>query len=103
MTEWTELRNLQDVAAAQARGDEIEYKFNPAVEEWYPWVDKLGWAKTWFLRSRPRKRTKTIVIREWLSLLHGCYTYFWTSESDASKSSSFIRWTGNERTEEVPE
>lgn len=60
MTEWTELKTLQDVAAAQARGDEIQVY---GVATWVPFEGKQWFASSDY-RSRPAKKTKTIVLRE---------------------------------------
>jgi hypothetical protein len=59
--DWVPLLTLQDVAAAQARGDEIEVE-HPR-EPLTIWVGK-SWSANASYRSRPRKKTKTIVLRE---------------------------------------
>ncbi len=104
MTEWVELKTLQEVASAQARGDEIEvgHKYDDIIY-WKLWGG-LEWTKCYKYRSRPRKQTKTVVVREYLwvdrILPNNVYHYQWTS-ADMSKEKYFVHWTGNERTEEV--
>jgi len=55
MTEWTELKTLQEVAEAQSRGDEIEVSC--IGSKWEPWTS-LHWHAIYLYRSRPRKKTK---------------------------------------------
>jgi hypothetical protein len=97
--EWKDLPTLQDVAAAQAAGEEIElyYKFS---ETWHPW-DGTIWEAQSKYRSRPVLKTRTIVLREAVCrALQGPYWLSWFSEEPEHV---FVKWTGNERTEEVPE
>lgn len=95
MTEWTELKTLQEVAAAQARGDEIEYisdAGNLKYEKFKPW-DGRGWYATYEFRSRPRKKTKTIVLREALfNLGNGIYKTEWTTAPREQSSVHFVHW-----------
>ena len=58
------------------------------------------WFESWRYRSRPRKKTKTVVLREYIWNGAGKYGISWSS---AEEPPCFNRWTGNERTEEVEE
>lgn len=42
-TEWTDLPTLQDIAAAQARGDEIWF-FNMSMGDFEPWNGEIWFA-----------------------------------------------------------
>ena len=101
MNDWKDCSSLQDLAAAQARGDEIEIA--TLGGQWLSWVGHT-WNCEWKFRCRPAKpKTKTVVLREALMLYTvGGYTYVWYSTSEAESWGTFIRWTGGERTEEVP-
>jgi hypothetical protein len=60
--EWVPLLTLQEVAAAQARGDEIETRVGN-VWDWRPWYPECWDCKSNY-RSRHRKKTKTVVLCE---------------------------------------
>ncbi len=88
-TEWRDLPTMADVAAAQAAGEEIEYSFSMAV--WDKWNGEAWDAKAHF-RSRPRKQTKTIVLREALYFNEDDgYWVIWTDSVD-SENSAFLKW-----------
>lgn len=91
MSEWTELKTLQEIAAAQARGDEIEF-YDAASCIWHSWSG-VAWYGTKSYRSRPKKKTKVVVLREGLF----CYRkveYFtrWTSDFITGRDEFFVRW-----------
>lgn len=65
-TEWTDLTTLQDVAAAQARGDEIEWERFDRV--WAQW-NGMVWASDVQYRSRPKQKTPEERIAEFENLL----------------------------------
>lgn len=92
-SEWTKLNTMQEVAAAQARGDEIN---SLACNR--GWIE---WEGTWWAsdnlfrsRSRPKKKTKTVVLREALRKHNDYYwTEFCTEEFDPAFPYSFVKWT----------
>lgn len=92
-TEWKELKTLQDVAAAQAAGEEIEWRDLGA--DWRSWNGATWYVKAEF-RSRPKKRTKTIVLREALLASSGTgeITYYtmWATEAYFKNCQTFVRW-----------
>ncbi len=86
---WVPLLTLQDVAAAQARGDEIEV-YPETYEEWMRW-HAGSWNSESRYRSRPRKKTKTIVLRE--ALRANGSGFYWTEWcSDGHTPSGLIKW-----------
>ena len=98
MTEWTELKTLQDVAAAVDRDDEIEVLFDADWEAW----DTCYYASRRY-RSRPKKKVKQIVLRE--ALMRSSYGYYtrWCTK-DIETPSFFIKWLDTpERIVEVDE
>jgi hypothetical protein len=94
MSEWRELKTLQEVAAAQAAGEEIEFK---SSETWNPTFFDSGrifYESSYQWRSRPKKKTKTIVLREALFIQRDPdrgYSTNWASEK-GELHSNFIRW-----------
>ena len=60
MTDWTELKDLQAVAKAQADGWEIELSGDN--DAWEPWETKawLDWVN---YRGRPKVKSKEVVLR----------------------------------------
>lgn len=90
MNDWAELKTLQDVAAAQARGDEIEISLHG--NQWQLWGGWY-WGNDRFFRSRPKKKTKTIVLREALfNIGAGVYKTEWTTDEREQRSVHFVRW-----------
>lgn len=91
--EWTELKTLQEVAAAQERGDEIEIRTK--YVGWSQWMG-YEWQHTWKFRSRPQKKVKKIVLRE--ALMRNATTdYFWTQwYSEQPNGINFVRWLDSE-------
>lgn len=90
--EWKELRSLQEVAAAQAAGEEIEYC--QVAGSWTPWVGSY-WDCGWKFRSRPAMRTKKIVLREALFFSDTTNLPFtlWCSDEFIPKNfGHFSRW-----------
>lgn len=66
--EWRDLKTLQDVAAAQAAGDEIEFR-GLGITDYKAW-NGVGWSSSWSYRARPRKpATKKIKM---LCFFDGC-------------------------------
>lgn len=57
--EWKELNTIQDVAAAQAAGMEIELKIGAG--HWLPWIGK-HWSFDCDYRARPRKPKELVRI-----------------------------------------
>lgn len=102
MKDWTELKTLQDVAAAQARGDEI--RFYAGDSAWEIWEAEV-WCDDIKYRSRPVKpKTKTVVMREavFRSMGRDYYT-LWSSAKDCAMD-HFVCWIDTPAREiEVPE
>ena len=70
--EWRDLKTLQEVAAAQAAGDEIEYSYDSG-KYWSVWFGEY-WDKDTLFRARPRKpATKKVKM---LCFYNGT-TLFW--------------------------
>jgi hypothetical protein len=101
-TEWRDLPTMADVAAAQAAGEEIEvgHKFDDLIY-WRSWGG-LEWTKCWKYHSRPRKQTKTIVLRRALITQDGHYTVAAASDLDYSAFANFVMWLPGEEIVEVP-
>jgi hypothetical protein len=99
MSEWKELKTLQEVAAAQADGEEIECDFDGIG--WRFWLGE-DWKDSWRFRSRPRKKVKQVVLRE--ALFRSSEKY-WTSWVESEKTfCNFVRWLDTpERIVEVEE
>lgn len=98
-TDWRELRTIQEVAAAQANDEEIEH-FGAISELWRPWDTKI-WSGNGLYRSRPRKQTKTVVLREGLMRSSSGYYTQWF-EKRVEGALGFIQWLDTpERTVEV--
>lgn len=97
MNEWRELKTLQEVAEAQKNGEEIEIK---GAFGWFEWSGSC-WSDECAYRSRPRKKTKTIVLREALILgPFGHYFIRWCSDCD----DGLVRWLDTPPREiEVPD
>lgn len=98
-TEWRDLPTMQDVAAAQAAGEEIQVK--TGSQGWGDW-NGLFWQDCYNFRSRPRKQTKTIVLRRALITQDGYYTEVAASDLDYSASAKFVMWLPGEEIVEVP-
>ena len=99
MSEWKELKTLQDVAAAQAAGEEI-YKLISLPRTYAKWNGRM-WSNLEIYRSRPRKKVKQIVLREALMQVNGCYWTTWTSDDI---DPTFVKWLDTpERIIEVEE
>ncbi len=99
--EWRDLPTMQDVAAAQAAGDEITVRSDER-STWLPWVGNC-WREDLNYRARPRKpATKTVVLRRAL-IVDGDGKHCPTcGEYDFSKWPNFIMWLPGEETVEVP-
>ena len=67
--EWRELKTLQDVATAQAAGDEIEVMRIGDLDysEWRG----IAWSVSWSFRARPRPKTKKVKIYGYLDTVTG--------------------------------
>ncbi len=99
MLEWRDLPTIQEVAAAQAAGDEIHRDAGTGFMGW----DGTYWASNWKFRSRPRKpATKTIVLRRALLNGNGEYTATAFSDFDWSENEYFVMWLPGEESYEVP-
>ncbi len=100
MNEWRELKTLQEVAEAQKNGEEIERNYGGG---WKPWAGK-AWDSGSCYHSRPRKKTKTIVLRE--ALMRNSIGGYWIDlrTTDAEAGTFFIRWLDTPPREiEVPD
>lgn len=103
MSEWKELKTLQEVAAAQVAGEEVECaKAHVETQGWYAW-DGVAWYKGQLYRSRPKKKVKTIVLREALFSCGG--DRFWTSWVSCNYvEDGFVKWLDTpERIVEIEE
>lgn len=103
MTDWKELKTLQEVAQAQKDGLEIEcYRDG----RWEKWVE-VFWDSCWKFRARPRKKTKQVVLREALvTTSEGCCFKEEMNQEryDDYKCVGFkVTWIGPESIVEVPE
>jgi hypothetical protein len=71
--EYKPINNLQELAAAQAAGHEIEYRlYNNCV--WCVWENK-DWNITWKFRSRPRPTKRTVWVNLYKSPDEHAYYY----------------------------
>ena len=59
--EWRDLKTLQDIAAAQAAGDEIEYFLGGRWKAW----QGVTWNVCRQFRARPRQKTEKIKMLCW--------------------------------------
>lgn len=100
MGEWKDLPTMQDVAAAQAAGEEIE-AYLLGQDGWKSWKAN-AWDASAAYRSRPRKQTKTVVLRR--ALLQTGNSYYSTipSSIDYSTGNTFVMWLSGEEIVEVP-
>ena len=77
--EWRDLPTVADVAAAQAAGDEIEFRSDVVgAGVWYEW-NGLYWDKDTKYRARPRPKTKKVKSLCWRDK-HG--HLFWADETN---------------------
>ncbi len=94
---WQDCATMKSVVEAMERGDEIEVQEFDGT--WTKWEGSI-WSKTRRFRCRPAKpKTKTVVMRECLMKYSYGYEYVWFG---GNPGVYFVRYTGNERTEEVP-
>lgn len=104
-TEWKNLTTLQEVAAAQAAGEEIEYLAdagNYKYEKFRPW-DGGNWLNTYEYRSRPKPRTKKVVLRKAVFKRNDSYWTGWYSDEELF-GNGFVCWLDAPAKEiEVPE
>ena len=100
MSEWRELKTLQDVAAAQAAGDEIEVGSDHvgAAWAWYKW-DGEYWASDSPYRARPRQ-PKMKKLKMLCYLIGGRLDWF---HNDYGSSDGWIRIPSEDKEIEVPE
>ncbi len=100
--EWRDLPTMQDVAAAQAAGDEIHVKVDGPKGAWFLW-DGSCWLGDQKYRARPHKpATKTVTLRRAL-LVKSDGTYgTLEGDEDFSKANNFVMWLPGEETVEVP-
>ena len=98
MSEWKLLKTIQDVSAAQAAGEEIEY-FTLDSEVWCLWFGKV-WDSEWQFRSRqPQPKTKKVKLQDWFNGAD----LFWKSELVGLIPSNWVRVTEEDKEIEVPE
>lgn len=71
--EWRDLPTMADVSAAQAAGDEIQYRAHETYE-WRSWRGEI-WDKDWLFSARPAQpKMKKVKILGWLNPETGCTT-----------------------------
>ena len=97
--EWRELKTLQDVAAAQAAGDEVEYLMG---NSWQLWGGSF-WSSLGAFRARPRQpKMKKVKLLCWLNPDTGIL--FWRKENHATMADShWLRVPSEDKEIEVPE
>ncbi len=103
MTEWCDLPTMQDVAAAQAAGDEITVRIDER-SAWLSWVGNC-WREDLNYRARPRKPvTRVVVLRRALMRELLSDNYYGTNPTsiDYSSREGFVMWLPGEETVEVP-
>ncbi len=99
-SEWRELKTLQEVAAAQAAGDEIRVK--EAMFGWKEW-NGSKWSDVSEYRSRARPKAETVTLRkalfddadQWGVCAYEC------TEEHARLRPNFVCWLGEPVTYEV--
>lgn len=90
-TEWTELKDPEELFRQHKSGEyEIEYTESVACD-FGPWFGRQ-WHKDFSYRSRPKKKTKTIVLRE--ALMFGVDRTHWIDwrEINTNHGAGFVRW-----------
>lgn len=90
MSEWRELKTLQEVAAAQANGDEIEVRLAGA---WVCWP-RNKWRDDDEYRARPK--AETVTLRK--ALFSNDLGFKWSfdcNEGYAKAEESFVCWIGD--------
>lgn len=98
-TKWTDCSTLQELAAAQARGDEIDVYVRG---EWSIW-DETVWNEREEYRCRPAQpKIKTITLRK--ALLRDSDGRYYTSDGSCSRKSDrfFVCWLGDPYIVNVP-
>ncbi len=99
MSEWRELKTLQDVAAAQANGEEIQL-LNVVSDNWEVWM-QYAWHSTAKYRARPKAETVTLRkalfddADQWGVCAYEC------TEEHARLRPNFVCWLGEPVTYEV--
>lgn len=88
MSEWKVLKTLQEVAAAQAAGDEIQREVDYGWERW----NGAYWSSMYNLRSRP-KQNEVIQLRKGLfGSPSAGYDVRQCTEQYAEGCSNFVQW-----------
>ena len=87
MSEWRELKTLQDVAAAMDFGDEIQIDGYSGWENW----EGTTWIFNMKYRARPRPKTKMRVVKS-LCWRDGFGNLLWTDESGACVGTNTDKW-----------
>ena len=86
--EWRNLPTMADVAAAQAAGDEIQYRAHETYE-WRSWRGEI-WDKDWLFSARPAQpKMKKVKLLGWL---HPSTGDTCTSLESLSKEMIDARW-----------
>ena len=95
---WQDCPTMKSVVEAMERGDEFQ-RWDGC--DWVIWGGTY-WSIDMKIRCRPAKpKTKTVVMRE-AFFWYGLYGIYSWDTREQSNRHGFIRYTGNERTEEVP-
>ncbi len=98
MNEWRELKTLQEVAAAQAAGEEIECALGELG--WRLWYG-ADWKDAWKFRARPKAETVTL-RKALIRYKNGCEVVLEGNEKYVeSFRHTFIGWLGDPVTYEV--
>jgi hypothetical protein len=90
MSEWRELKTLQDVAEAQKNGEAVQTRY-PDDDKWQEWAE-VDWHGSRDYRSRPEKKVKTVVLREALMRTYEEFSVVWCSEEYVKGHPAFVRW-----------
>ena len=98
MTEWTELKTLQDVAKAQADGWEIEARAFGNIQ-WQSWGGR-AWKYDLIYRGRP-KQPKMEEVKMLCWKVNGRLD--WLEEGTHVAHPSWVRVPAEDKTIEVPE
>ena len=102
-TDWRQLKTLEDVAAAQANGEEIEYlrQMFDRSDGWYAWGgDK--WTSGVMYRARPRQpKMKTVKMLAYL--LNGQLVWYQDNAGCPEGNRFWIRVPAQDIEIEIPE
>ncbi len=100
MTDWIELKDLQEVAGAQRNGWEIEE--SDEGDYWYMWT-KITWRKSSLYRGRPKQPKKVTVTSECYRAADGSLTWVLPGQTVIGLTKGWARFPAGDITGEVKE